>query len=223
MNRGITLVGFMVGMLLVAYWTSSSTLEIVATTTGLLSVWFTARENIWCWPIGLVNVACFFVMFYDAKLYADMTLQIFFFAFSVQGWIVWLTRRGTNKVRPTVRMPATWWIWLVVAIGAITGGWGYLLAAYTDASIPYLDALVATLSLTAQFLLSQKIWESWYFWITVDVLSIGMYMYKGLFTVGFLYVLFLAIAVAGLLQWQRGMEKHKRGLAVGLKQEVISP
>ncbi|MCG7409672.1 nicotinamide riboside transporter PnuC [Paenibacillus sp. ACRRX] len=223
MNRGITLAGLMMGMLLVAYWTSSSTLEIVATTTGLLSVWLTARENIWCWPIGLVNVACFFVMFYDAKLYADMTLQIFFFAFSVQGWIVWLTRRGADKVRPTVRMSSTWRIWLAAAIVGITVAWGYLLATYTDASIPYLDALVATLSLAAQYLLSQKIWESWYFWITVDVLSIGMYMYKGLFTVGCLYVVFLAIAIAGLLQWQRGMEKRQSGLATGLKQAANSP
>lgn len=209
MNKWYTMPILMIAMLVVAYYTSSTPLEIVATTTGLLSVWLTARENIWSWPIGLVNVACFFYMFYEVKLYADMTLQVFFFFLSVYGWIIWLTKRGGGKVRPTKRISIRLAVTLAILLVAATGGWGYVLERFTDASIPYVDAFIATLSVIAQYLLSSKVLESWYGWIAVDVLSIGMYAYKGLGALTFLYVIFLGIAIAGLLGWKQQFERSE--------------
>jgi nicotinamide mononucleotide transporter len=206
LNKWYTMVGLMACMLLVAKLTSSTTLEIVATTTGLLSVWLTARQNIWCWPVSLVNVACFFYMFFEVKLYADMTLQVFFFVLSIYGWIVWLTNRGDAKVRPTRRLNLRTAVVLGIVLVAVTGGWGALLQQFTDASIPYMDALVATMSLIAQYLLSSKVLENWYIWIAVDVLSIGMYAYKELYALTFLYVIFLGIATAGLISWKNTLK-----------------
>lgn len=206
MNRTWTMVAALVVMLGIAYFTSTSTLEIVATTTGLLGVWLTAREKIWAWPIGLVNVACFFYMFYEVKLYADMTLQVFFFILSIYGWIVWVTKRNGAKVRPTRRISPRFAGILLVALFAGTGIWGYVLATYTDASIPYPDAFIAMLSLIAQMLLSYKILENWYCWIVVDVLSVGMYLYKGLNMLALLYVIFLCIAISGLITWKKQQE-----------------
>ncbi|GMK41224.1 nicotinamide mononucleotide transporter [Paenibacillus sp. CCS19] len=203
MNKTITMAALCLAMLAVAYFTSSTTLEMVATITGLLSVWLTARENIWAWPIGLINVACFFYMFWDVKLYADMTLQVFFFALSIYGWIVWLTKRGSGRVRPTRRIGRGLAIGLLLLLPLVTWGWGAWLAAYTDASIPYADAFIATLSLIAQYLLSYKILENWYCWLLVDVLSVGMYAYKELYAVAFLYVIFLAITATGLYSWHK--------------------
>lgn len=211
MNRWITMVGLMIGMLAVAYWTSSTWLEIAATTTGLLSVWLTARQNIWCWPVGLVNVGCFFFMFFDAKLYADMTLQVFFFALSLQGWIVWLTNRQGAAVRPTTRISRRTAVGLGIALLAATSVWGYVLTRYTDASIPYLDAFIATLSVLAQFLLSSKKLENWYLWFAVDVMSVGMYAYKGLYSVAFLYLIYLGIVVSGWYGWKREYDAWRGG------------
>jgi nicotinamide mononucleotide transporter len=198
-------------MLMMAYFTSSTPVEIAATTTGLLSVWLTARENLWCWPIGLVNVACFFYMFYDVKLYADMTLQVFFFVLSLYGWYVWVTKRGNAKVRPSTRLKGKEGLILLLVLILAATGWGYLLARYTDASIPYADALIATLSVIAQYLLSRRVVESWYVWIIVDVLSIGMYAYKELYVLAFLYVIFLGIATAGLFSWKQGYRMQQSG------------
>ncbi|MDQ0063442.1 nicotinamide riboside transporter PnuC [Paenibacillus harenae] len=206
MNKPWTLVAALVIMLGIAYFTSTTTLEIVATTTGLLSVWLTAREKIWAWPIGLVNVACFFYMFYEVKLYADMTLQVFFFILSIYGWVIWLTKRNGAEVRPTRRISPRLAGILLVALFAGTGIWGYVLATYTDASIPYPDAFIAMLSLIAQMLLSYKILENWYCWIVVDVLSVGMYLYKDLNMLAFLYVIFLCIAISGLITWKKQQE-----------------
>lgn len=203
MDKKWTLPLLFVAMLAIAWLTSSTTLEIVATTTGLLSVWFTARQNIWAWPIGLVNVGCFFFMFLEVKLYADMILQVVFFVLSIYGWIVWLTKREGAKVRPTRSIRTGLAVTLGVLAVAVTLIWGYLLHTRTDASIPYVDAFIATLSLIAQYLLSSKILQNWLVWIAVDVLSIGMYAYKELYALTFLYVIFLGIATSGYISWRR--------------------
>ncbi|MCH5585824.1 nicotinamide riboside transporter PnuC [Shimazuella sp. AN120528] len=189
--------------MLVCAYLSASSLEMVATLTGLLCVWLTTKENIWCWPIGLINVGCFFFMFYEAKLYADMTLQVVFFILSIQGWIVWLTKRQSADVRPTKKLTAMMMFVLCIVLVVVTIAWGYVLTHYTDASIPYLDAFIATLSVIAQYLLSSKILENWHVWIAVDVLSVGMYLYKGLYSVAFLYTVFLVIAILGLISWRK--------------------
>lgn len=101
-------------------------------------------------------------MFYGAKLYADMTLQVIIFILSIQGWIVWLTKRQQAEVRPTKRLSPKLGSILAVLFFVLTIAWGYMLSEFTDGSIPYLDALIATLSIVAQFLLSSKILENWH-------------------------------------------------------------
>jgi len=210
MQRPVMMLALMAAMLLIAYFTSSSPVEIVATTTGLLSVWFTARQNLWAWPTGLVSVACFFYMFWEVKLYADMTLQIVFFVLSIYGWYNWMRNRQGAAVRPTRRMTGGEAVVSLLLLIAVTWGWGHILANYTDASIPYVDACIATLSLLAQFWLSAKVLENWYLWLVVDVLSIGMYTYKELYSLTFLYVIFFAIAASGLISWQRDFSAANR-------------
>ncbi|MFC5404025.1 nicotinamide riboside transporter PnuC [Cohnella soli] len=211
MKSIVTIIAWLAAFTAIGYYTSSTTLEIVATTTGLLCVWLTARENLWAWPISLVNVVCFFYMFMDVKLYADMSLQVFFFALSAYGWIVWATKRGNAKVRPTRRLSRRTALALIVFLVAATWAWGALLQHHTDASIPYMDAFVATLSLIAQFLLSYKVLENWYVWIFVDVLSIGMYFYKDLNTIALLYVVYLGIATMGLISWRKELGNYGDG------------
>lgn len=210
LNRRWTLPALIVVMLGIAYATASTALEIAATVTGLLSVWLTARENIWAWPTGLASVACFCVMFWEVKLYADMTLQVVFFVLSVYGWYVWLTKREGASVRPTRKIGRRLALLLPALFVAVTWGWGYWLAQHTDASIPYADACIATLSLIAQYLLSAKVLENWYVWLAVDVLSIGMYAYKELYALAFLYVIFFGIAAMGLWSWKKQWQAQRR-------------
>ncbi|SDN61331.1 nicotinamide mononucleotide transporter [Paenibacillus sp. yr247] len=210
MKKAWILLVLFIFMVAIAVYTSSTTLEIVATTTGLLSVWLTARENIWAWPVGLINVACFFYMFGEAKLYADMTLQVFFFVLSIYGWIIWLTKREGSQVRPTRKITLRLVLILSFLLVAVTLLWGFVLKAYTDASIPYADALIATLSIIAQFLLSSKVLENWLCWIAVDIMSIAMYAYKDLYAVAFLYLIFFFIAIAGYISWKRELHLADR-------------
>lgn len=191
---------------IIAYFLNSSTMEIVASLTGLLCVWLNAKENIWAYPIGIVNLTLFFIIFYQVNLYADATLQVIFFVLSIYGWVVWLTKRNGQAVRPTRGMTKNETIGLFVGVIALTGGWGYGLHILTDASIPYLDAFIASMSIFAQFFLSRKVLQNWLIWIAIDVLSIGMYIYKGLPLIAFTYFIFLLICIFGYISWKKEMK-----------------
>lgn len=197
----------LIGFTLVAYFTNSSFLEVSASLFGLVCVYLAARENIWTYPTGIVNIILFCVIFYNAKLYADMTLQIMFFVLSIYGWIYWLRNRGNYSVRPTTKLTTKGWILVIVLTPLLAYGWGHLLHQFTDASVPYLDAFIATLSVVAQVLLSSKKLENWYLWIIVDVLSIGLYWYKGLHTISFTYFIFLIICIVGVVEWRKQYAK----------------
>jgi len=179
-------------------------IELAATITGLASVWLSVRRNIWCWPTGLVMVTLYIFIFYDAKLYSDMGLQIVYIFMQIYGWYYWLSGAkdgDKDDAVPVTRLSsrqlaATWALGLagIVALG-------YVMDTYTDASLAYWDAATTVLSLIAQWFLGKKILESWVFWITVDVLAVGVYLAKGLYLTSGLYVVFLGMAAAGLFEW----------------------
>ncbi|MCD7034289.1 nicotinamide riboside transporter PnuC [Metabacillus sp. GX 13764] len=189
-----------------AWYSNSSWMEIAASLAGLVCVWLNAKENIWAYPVGIVNLALFFFIFYDVKLYADAALQVIFLVLSLYGWAVWLTKREGHPVRPTRTMTKTEGIFLFAGMVLVTGIWGYGLSAYTDASIPYADALIASMSIFAQFFLSRKVLENWFIWIAVDVLSVGLYLYKGLPLIAFTYFVFLIICIYGLISWKKELK-----------------
>lgn len=180
-----------------------SAAEIVGVVFGLLSVWLTVRRSIWCWPTGIVSVAAFAILFFDIKLYADMGLQIFFLATSFMGWYYWL-RGGRNQTElPITTLTPNQVVLLGVGLVVSVFTVGYLFSTYTDAHIPFWDATASGMSVLAQVLLMRKKLESWYLWIAVDVLSIGIYIYKDVLLTAGLYVIFLLLAIGGLLEWRK--------------------
>jgi nicotinamide mononucleotide transporter len=203
LNHKLKLSLTVVAMLIVAYFISSTPIEIIASLSGLLCVYLVVRENIWNFPIGFVNNGALIYVFHDAKLYADMTIQIFFVMLSALGWYLWRTNLNGNKVRPTRKMRRNEWVIIPWALVGITLGWGYVLGSYTEASFPYVDASIATISIIAQYFLASKVLETWYLWIIVDVLSIGLYLYKDLNLFAMLYAVFLVLAICGLVVWRR--------------------
>lgn len=197
-----------IGFIAMALITNASIIDMVASITGLLCVWLNARESIWNYSFGFINLGAYIYIFYNAKLYADMMLQMFFAVLMTYGIIVWLTKKEGHKVRPTRAITKLEAVLSVVFIIAVTYGWGTVLTHFTDAHIPFLDAFIATMSLVAQYFLSKKVLHTWLFWIAIDVLSIGMYTYKGLYMVAFTYVVFLVIASYGYISWKN--EYHNK-------------
>ncbi|KAF1080742.1 MAG: hypothetical protein GQF41_3152 [Candidatus Rifleibacterium amylolyticum] len=179
-----------------------SPIEVVAVIAGFLCVYFTIKENIWCWPTGLLQVSLYIFVFYQAKLYSDVILHIVYVAMNIYGWYYWLHGGNLRKEARITRLSVTWFSACLVGSAAGTLLLGWFMASRTDAALPYADAFTTVFSLTAQWLLSRKKLENWHFWIAVDVVAIGVYFAKDLYLTGVLYIAFLFMATAGLLRWR---------------------
>lgn len=178
-------------------------IEILAVLLGLANVTLIVRRSIWNYPFGLVMVLLYADIFWGAKLYSDAGLQIFFFVVQLYGWWAWAQNRADAGEIVVERLGATgrlaWSAGCVVAIA----GWGAVMHRYTDASFPWWDASIAVLSVAAQILMTRRYIENWVLWIVVDVISIGVYAVKALHLTAGLYVVFLALAIWGLVEWHR--------------------
>lgn len=180
---------------------------------GIVAVYLTVRENVWCWPTGLVNVGLSILVFGRAKLYADMGLQVVYVLLCLYGWYEW--RRGgpghsmlfvSRTPRPALRALA--------ALGLTGGGLlGLALTRYTDASLPFWDSSTTAFSLVAQYMQTRKWLENWIVWIAVDLVYVGIYVYKSLYLMSGLYTVFLVLAVLGLLEWRQSLVAGPAGAA----------
>lgn len=182
--------------------------EILAVLFGIVSVWLSVRENIWSWPTAIVNVALYILVFWQAKLYADMGLQVIYIALNAYGWYEWLyggeQRTELHVSRAGVRLAL-----LLVAIGAAcTALLGHLLARHTDAALPYVDSATTSTSLVAQWMMTRKLLENWLVWVAVDVVYIGMFIFKGLYLTAGLYAVFLILSAMGWIRWRRSLRER---------------
>jgi nicotinamide mononucleotide transporter len=179
--------------------------ELLAAAVGAFSVWLSVRQNIWSWPTAIVNVVLYAIVFYQTKLYADMGLQVVYAVLSLYGWYEWLyggEGRTELRVTRTGRRLGTL-LTLIAAAGS--AALGVLLHRTTDAALPFMDSFLSSTSLVAQWMMTRKLLENWLVWIGVDVLYVGMFVFKGLYLTAGLYAVFLALAVKGYLDWRRSM------------------
>ncbi len=180
-------------------------IELVAVVVTLAAVYLTTRQIIWCWPLGMVSVTLYALVFYNAKLYADMGLQALYFGLAIYGWWAWLhgsEDHGELEVSLTSNRA-----WIMLATIAALAGLllGFTLSRLTDASLPFMDSILTSFSIVAQWMQTRKLLEAWLVWLVVDVFYVGMFLYKGLTPTAGLYAVFLFLAVLGFVEWRRSM------------------
>jgi nicotinamide mononucleotide transporter len=181
-----------------------SPLELFAALLGAISVWLVVQRNVWAFPIGIVMVVLYAWIFYEAKLYSDMLLQVFFVLMQVQGWIDWSrsSKASDDKIVVRTFTPAHW-LWVLVVQGLGTLALGYTMHHFTDAAMPWPDAFATVMSISAQWWMNKRFLQNWILWIAVDFLYLFIYFAKGLYATTVLYFVFLLMAVAGYLEWRR--------------------
>jgi nicotinamide mononucleotide transporter len=180
-----------------------SSLEILGTILGVIGVALMIRQNVWGWPVGIVQVSVYAWVFHDAKLYSDAILQGFFCVIQAYGWWHWI-RGGTHSVPlPVSRLSVAAVVSYVILGAAATFAWGRLMATKTDAALPFFDAFILVFSLISQWLQARKKLECWPGWLLVNTVSIGVFWAKDLRITAFLYVLFWGMAAWGWLAWQK--------------------
>lgn len=184
--------------------------EFVAVILGIASVWYARRENILVYPTGIVSVLIFVFICFNARLYADAGINLFYFAMSVYGWYNWTRPAGNNgQLAISVNSLKRQWAyigltalsyWLILGLIWL---FNYDDTVYMKSYVPWVDSFTTSVFLVGMLLMARKKVENWTYWIIGDIVSIPLYFMKGLVFTSFQYLVFLIIAVMGLIEWRR--------------------
>lgn len=191
------------------YWVSNHYEEILGTLFSLVYLYFSIKQNIWLWPLGLISSAIYVYVFFKAGIYADMALQVYYVVISIYGWYYW-SRKKTKNTNPEVKVKYTGKrnaVFLLIITAALFIVIAFVLKNYTDSQIPFWDAFTTAASITATWMLAKKYIEHWIVWVLVDLVSSGLYVYKNLYFTVFLYLVYTVMAVVGYFQWKNTINK----------------
>lgn len=186
-------------------------LEIIGTIIGLVYLWLEYHASIYLWVASVVMPVVYTFIFFDAGLYADMGIQIYYVLASIYGFICWrwaISRK--NKINATKELkiahaPRRLFTPLSIISIALTIAIAYILIAFTDSNVPWWDSFTTSLSIVAMWLMARKYIEQWWVWLVVDVVSAGVYLYKDLYFTAGLYLLYAVIAYFGYKKWKELM------------------
>jgi nicotinamide mononucleotide transporter len=177
-------------------------LEIAANVFNAASIFLAARNSVHVWWTSIVGCALFGWVFFDARLYADVTLQGFFILASAIGWWRWLHGAGGEEL-PVRYSPRSLIVWATFAGAVVAASYGWLLYRFTDAYAPFLDSIVLAFSVVGQLLLVARRVENWWFWLLVNTIAVPLYFSRALYVTSALYVAFWGNAVVALIKWRQ--------------------
>lgn len=185
-------------------------LEWIAVATGLMSVWYSMKENIWVYPTGIVSVLIYVYIAFMYKLYADMGVNFYYFIMSIYGWYYWVHPKSDSRDQVPVTMNNRNENLFSVAltIGSFSILY-FVLTNFTDSDVPFWDSLTTCFAILGMYLMARKKLESWVAWIITDLISIPLYFYKELVLTSFQFLVFTIIAIGGYISWKRSMEKEQ--------------
>lgn len=185
------------------------TLQIVGIVLGLLYLWLEYRANIYLWVVGLVMPVVHGVLYYNAGLYADSSMQVYYVLAGLYGWLVWRNAPRRSKYTHISHTPVRLILPLAGVYAAAHLAIYYVLVKFTNSTVPFWDSFTTALCIVAMWMLSRKYAEQWLVWLAVDVTTAGLYIYKDIpFTAG-LYVLYSVLAVFGYFRWRRMMRRDR--------------
>lgn len=183
--------------------------EALAVILAVLYLLLAIRQNIWCWFCAGVSTAIFVYVYFDARLYMEAALNVFYFAMAVYGWYSWQHVGAEHAVRPVTRWPLAWHCLAVLLIAILSSTSGFLLDRYSDAAFPYLDSATTWSAIWATFLVARKVLENWWYWLVIDLASIGIYWSRDLELTALLFLVYVIMIPFGLVAWTRSMHGQR--------------
>jgi len=179
-------------------------MEIIGFILGLLYLWLEVRGSIHLWIVGAIMPIVYAYVYFDAGLYADCGIQIYYVLAAIYGWIVWKIGKGEQQQPlPISNTPKSVIAPLCIVTLLCFALLAWILIHFTDSNVPYLDAFTTALSITAMWMLSRKYIQQWLVWCCVDAIYVGLYIYKNLYPTALLYAIYTIIAVYGYYQWKK--------------------
>ena len=184
-------------------------LEIIAVFFGFLSVWFSKNNNILVFPTGMINTSIFVYLLLKWSLLGDMIINAYYFIMSIYGWYFWL--KGTNNTVSPISKVSNSDIRIVVLLFISSSVFVSLVYTFFDkweTIISYIDILTTAIFFAAMWLMAKRKVESWIFWIVGNIISVPLYLHKGLAFTSIQYFIFTVIAIAGYIKWKELYNKQ---------------
>ncbi|MCQ2975843.1 MAG: nicotinamide riboside transporter PnuC [Bacteroidales bacterium] len=176
-------------------------LEILGTITGLIYLWQELKVSIWLWLTGIIMPVIYTFVFYKNGLYADFGIQIYYIIAAIYGFVVWKLGKQNNKSEKIIHTPKKIYLFLFIAVICSLIAIYWILTHFTDSTVPFWDSLTTALSIVALWMLAKKHAEQWIVWFIVDLISSGLYFYKGIYFTSTLYLLYSIVAIYGYKKW----------------------
>ena len=186
----------------IIHFLNANWLELAGAAIAALGIWLTTKRLLICWPVTLVSIFVYVLVFYRARLFSDALLQVFFIVFTLYGWWNWwhgVREEGEVRVAPLALRSFV----MALALGFVGSLMLGSLAKRIHAALPYLDATLMSYSLVASWWGARKHIANWWLWIVVDIVYVGEYLYKELWVTAVLYAFFVYLAALGLRDWRR--------------------
>lgn len=192
-------------------------LEYIAVFAGIASVWYSRKENILVYPVGLVNTIIYVYLSAKGHLFGEVSVNFYYTVMSLYGWYLWLKKDQTDQpVLHITFSDAKWWMYqflfFVSFYVTIYFSLSYLKHNFTPSAIPWADAFASSTAFTGMWLMTKKKVESWYWWIATNIASIPLYFVKQYVFTSVYYIILLVMAVFGLITW---MQKAKKATTTG--------
>lgn len=186
----------------------TSALEFIAVLAGIASVWFSKKEQVLVYPVGLINTTIFVYLSFKGHLLGEASVNIYYTVMSVYGWWLWTRKNEQQEAILQIQFStskellqqllffAAFYMVLYTALY-------YAKASFADGAIPWADALSSAAAYTGMWLMAKKKVESWYYWIATNIFSIPLYFVKGYVFTSVQFAVLLALAIAGLIAWRK--------------------
>lgn len=180
--------------------------EVTAVLLAMAYLILAMRENIACWLAAIASTGIYLLLMFRASLYMESGLQIFYIAMALYGWYSWKRGDGTGRELKVSSWPGRRHILPLLLILTATLVSGYLLAAFTNAAMPYLDSFITWGAVFTTWMVAHKIIQNWHYWFVIDAVSVYLYLNRGLYLTALLFVLYLVLIVIGLRQWRKSLD-----------------
>lgn len=186
-------------------WLAANGFELVAAVITIVSIWLATRENIWYYPTGIVALAMYTWLFFQAKLYAESVLQIVCLVLMIYGWYEWLHGGAQKTELPVTKTPL--WAWRNGVLAGVIGSAIVIMVQlrFTDNPAPYVDSSLLVWSLVAQWMTARKWLENWILWIVINTVSVPLYVTRNLWITAVLYIGLWILAIFGYRAWRRSL------------------
>ena len=191
-------------------WIAGNYVELLGAILGLIYIWFSVRQKILTWPVGLLSSVFYIVIFFQARLYAGMGLQVYYAAMSIYGWYYWAKGRNIDtgeKINVSFTRPFLWMM-ITAAFVVIFILIVLVLKNYTDSDVPFIDAFTTTAGIIATWMMARKLIENWIIWVFTDLISVFLYIEKQLWVTALLYLVFTTMAILGFVEWRKNIKNQ---------------